>query len=91
MVRNYKPKKDIKFLEVKINEDESKIENESLSMRAAAIAVEIPFNFTLSLKEVKESITVVKHVEAVPYIPAEYENELAACLQSVARWGIERS
>ncbi|GBM18624.1 hypothetical protein AVEN_110287-1 [Araneus ventricosus] len=89
MVRNYKPEKDIKFLEVKINEAVSKIENGSFSVRAAAVSVVV--NFTLSLNEIKESITVVKHLGVVSYIPAGHENELAACLKSVARWGIERN
>ncbi|GBM30120.1 hypothetical protein AVEN_78518-1 [Araneus ventricosus] len=86
MVRNCKPKKDAQLLEDKINEALSKIENESFSVRAAAIVVEIHFSTLHShLKKLKNP-SVVKHVETVTHILVEHENELAACLKSVARW-----
>ncbi|GBM39231.1 hypothetical protein AVEN_43634-1 [Araneus ventricosus] len=87
MVRNYKPKKDTKLLEVKIIEAVSKIENENFSARAAAIAVEIPFSTLQSHLMKLKNPSIVKHVGTVSYIPAEHENELVACLKSVARWG----
>ncbi|GBM57836.1 hypothetical protein AVEN_200365-1 [Araneus ventricosus] len=87
MVRNYKAKKDIKLIEVKINEAVSKIENKSFSVRAAAIAVEIPFSTLHSHLMRLKYLAVVKHVGTASYIPAEYESKLAACVKSVARWG----
>ncbi|GBM30422.1 hypothetical protein AVEN_203000-1 [Araneus ventricosus] len=84
MVRNYKPEKDTKLLEVTINEAVSKIENESFSVRAAAIAVEIHFSTLHSHLMKLENPSVVKHVRTVTHIPAEHENELVACLKNVA-------
>ncbi|GBN42767.1 hypothetical protein AVEN_70428-1 [Araneus ventricosus] len=87
MVRKYKPKKDTKLLEVKINEAVLRIENESFIARAAAIAVEIPFSTLHSHLLKLQNPSVVKHVGTVSCISVEHENDLAACLKSVARRG----
>ncbi|GBM74501.1 hypothetical protein AVEN_25416-1 [Araneus ventricosus] len=87
MMRNYKPKKDTKLIEVKINEVVSKIENKSFSVTAAAIAVEIPFSTLHSHLMKLKNPSVVKHVGTATYIPPEHENELAACVKSMAEWG----
>ena len=88
MVRYYKPKKDIKLLEAKILQAVFKIENENSSIRAAAKAVKIPFlNFAFSLDGNEKAIKSIRHVGTIRYKPEEHENELAACLKSMARWG----
>ncbi|XP_071043034.1 tigger transposable element-derived protein 6-like [Parasteatoda tepidariorum] len=63
------------------------IENENFSVRAAARAVDIPYS-TLHCRLMKlKNPAKVTHVGTLSYIPAEHENELAACLKCMARWG----
>lgn len=91
MPRNYKRKKDPELIKNKLDEAVLKVEVDNLSMRAAAKEVDIPFS-TLQLHMQNLKNKVMKRPVGAPLsIPETDENELAACLKCMAKWGFPLS